>query len=234
MVGPDGPMRTINPGEELIYRFRAEHSGIWLYHCATAPMAVHIAAGMFGAVVIDPPSLAAVDAEYLMVQSDAYLGDGEVDAVKVAAGTPDLVMFNAFADQYVHRPLHAEVGDRLRIWVLDAGPNESVGFHIVGTQFDTVYKEGAYLLRAGDPDSGGSQVLDLAVAQGVRRSPVRRTRHLHVPRSSDVRRRPRRDGQDRRRMTQEYSRITLRRETGSASDCRARMPMGPAGRGNTV
>lgn len=166
MVGPDGPMRTINPGEELIYRFRAEHSGIWLYHCATTPMAVHIAAGMFGAVVIDPPSLSAVDAEYLMVQSDAYLGDGEVDAVKVAAGTPDLVMFNAFADQYVHRPLHAEVGDRLRIWVLDAGPNEPVAFHIVGSQFDTVYKEGTYLLRAGDPDSGGSQVLDLAVAQG--------------------------------------------------------------------
>ncbi|MFD6897753.1 multicopper oxidase domain-containing protein [Rhodococcus sp. NPDC060086] len=166
MVGPDEPMRTINPGEELIYRFRAEHSGIWLYHCATAPMAMHIAAGMFGAVVIDPPSLGPADAEYLMVQSEAYLGDGEVDADKVDAGTPDLVMFNGFANQYLHRPLHAEVGDRLRIWVLDAGPNEGVGFHVVGSQFDTVYKEGAYLLRAGNPDSGGAQVLDLAVAQG--------------------------------------------------------------------
>ncbi|MFD6856670.1 multicopper oxidase domain-containing protein [Rhodococcus sp. NPDC060090] len=166
MVGPDEPMRTINPGEKLIYRFRAEHSGIWLYHCATAPMAVHIAAGMFGAVVIDPPSLGPVDAEYLLVQSDAYLGDGAVDADKVAAGTPDLVMFNGFANQYLHRPLRAEVGDRLRIWVLDAGPNESAGLHVVGSQFDTVYKEGAYMLRAGDPDSGGAQVLDLAVAQG--------------------------------------------------------------------
>ncbi|NLU63483.1 multicopper oxidase domain-containing protein [Rhodococcus sp. HNM0563] len=166
MVGPDEPMRTINPGEELIYRFRAEHSGIWLYHCATPPMAVHIAAGMFGAVVIDPPSLGPVDAEYLMVQSDAYLGAGQVDAEKVAAGNPDLVMFNGFAGQYVHRPLHAATGDRVRIWVLDAGPNETVAFHVVGAQFDTVYKEGAYLLRADDPDSGGSQVLDLAVAQG--------------------------------------------------------------------
>ncbi|WP_420749318.1 multicopper oxidase domain-containing protein [Rhodococcus sp. O3] len=166
MVGPDEPMRTIEPGEQLVYRFRAEHTGIWLYHCATAPMAVHIAAGMFGAVVIDPPSLAPVDAEYLVVQSEVYLGDGEVDADKVTAATPDLVVFNGFADQYVHRPLRAKVGDRIRIWVLDAGPAENVSFHVVGSQFDTVYKEGAYLLRAGDSDSGGAQALDLAVAQG--------------------------------------------------------------------
>ncbi|MEZ5153271.1 multicopper oxidase domain-containing protein [Rhodococcus zopfii] len=166
MVGPDEPMRTIDPGAELVYRFRAEHSGIWLYHCATAPMAVHIAAGMFGAVVIDPPSLTPVDAEYLVVQSDVYLGDGTVDADKVVAAAPDLVVFNGFANQYVHRPLRAKVGDRIRVWVLDAGPAESVSFHVVGSQFDTVYKEGAYLLRAGDPDRGGAQALDLAVAQG--------------------------------------------------------------------
>ncbi|WP_137724223.1 multicopper oxidase domain-containing protein [Prescottella subtropica] len=166
MVSPDEPMRTINPGESLVYRFTAEHTGIWLYHCATAPMAVHIAAGMFGAVVIDPPSLTPVDAEYLLVQSDVYLGDGGPDADKVAAGTPDLVVFNGYANQYVHRPLRARVGDRVRFWVLDAGPNEPVAFHVVGGQFDTVYKEGAYLLRPGGPDHGGAQVLDLAVAQG--------------------------------------------------------------------
>ncbi len=165
IVSPDAPMRTINPGESLVYRFTAERSGIWLYHCATAPMAVHIAAGMFGAVVIDPPTLAPVAAEYLMVQSDAYLGDGTVDADKVAAATPDLVLFNGYADQYLHRPLRAKVGDRIRIWVLAAGPNQAVSFHVVGSQFDTVYKEGAYLLRPG-PDRGGAQALDLAVAQG--------------------------------------------------------------------
>ncbi|MEE2031949.1 multicopper oxidase domain-containing protein [Rhodococcus chondri] len=166
MVGPDEPMRTINPGEELVYRFRAEHTGVWMYHCATAPMAVHIAAGMFGAVVIDPPSLAPVDAEYVIVQSEAYLGDGETDADKVAAGTPDLVMFNGFANQYLHRPLRAQVGDRIRVWVLAAGPHEGVSFHVVGSQFDTVYKEGAYLLRPDNPDRGGAQALDLGVAQG--------------------------------------------------------------------
>lgn len=166
MVSPDEPMRTINPGQSLVYRFTAEHTGIWLYHCATAPMAPHIAAGMFGAVVIDPPGLAPVDAEYLIVQSEAYLGADTVDADKVAAGTPDLVVFNGYADQYLHRPLRAGAGDRIRIWVLDAGPNVDLPFHVVGAQFDTVYKEGGYLLRPDDPGRGGAQVLDLSVAQG--------------------------------------------------------------------
>ncbi len=168
MVSPDEPMRTIDPGESLVYRFTAEHTGIWLYHCATAPMADHIAAGMFGAVVIDPPGLAPVDAEYLMEQSDVYLGPagGEVDHAKAAAKTPDLVVFNGYADQYAARPLHAKTGDRIRIWVLDAGPNMPSAFHVVGTQFDTVYKEGAYLLRPDDPLHGGAQVLDLSPAQG--------------------------------------------------------------------
>ncbi|WP_035720032.1 multicopper oxidase domain-containing protein [Gordonia shandongensis] len=169
MVSPDENMRDIGPGESLVYRFRAEHTGIWLYHCATAPMPVHLAAGMFGAVVIDPPDLAPVSAEYLFTQSEWYLGgDGEpIDADKVAAGgVPDLVMFNGYANQYMHRPLRARVGDRVRMWVLDAGPNEPLSFHVIGTQFDTVYKEGAYLLRPDRDGPGGSQVLDLAAAQG--------------------------------------------------------------------
>src|SRR5699024_4575072 len=168
MISPDAAMRTINPGEQLVYRFTAEHTGIWLYHCATAPMADHIAAGMFGAVVIDPPDLAPVDAEYLLEQSDMYLGPagGEVDHDKVAAKAPDLVVFNGYADQYAARPIEAKTGDRIRIWVLDAGPDVPSAFHVVGTQFDTVYKEGAYLLRPGNALDGGAQVLDLAPAQG--------------------------------------------------------------------
>lgn len=168
MVSPDTNMRDINPGERLVYRFRAEHTGIWLYHCATMPMPVHLAAGMFGAVVIDPPDLAPVDAEYLFTQSEWYLGpDGApIDADKVATGIPDLVMFNGYANQYVYRPLRAKVGDRIRMWVLDAGPNEPLSFHVIGSQFDTVYKEGAYLLRRDNALRGGSQALGLLPAQG--------------------------------------------------------------------
>ncbi|PRZ41817.1 nitrite reductase (NO-forming) [Antricoccus suffuscus] len=167
-VSPDEPMRSINPGQSLVYTFAAHHSGIWLYHCSTMPMSAHIANGMFGAVIIDPPNLAPVDAEYLFVQSEYYLGPrgGVVDPEKVATKKPDLVAFNGYANQYKYRPITAHPGERVRIWVLDAGPNLSTAFHVVGTQFDTVYAEGAYLLSPSDGLDGGSQVLSLSAAQG--------------------------------------------------------------------
>lgn len=171
IVSPDEVMRSINPGESLTYRFTAEHAGIWLYHCSTAPMSVHLASGMHGAVVIDPDGLAPVDREYLLIQSEIYLGaDGQTDAVKVAAKTPDLMAFNGVAFQYVLAPLQARSGERVRLWVLDAGPSLPSSFHVVGLQFDTVFHEGTYLLggpdRAGSAWRGGSQALGLMPAQG--------------------------------------------------------------------
>lgn len=166
-VAPGPVMRTIGPGGTLLYRFTATHAGVWMYHCSTGPMSVHIANGMFGAVIIDPPGLDRVDREYVLIQSELYLGSqaGPVDADKVRAQRPDLVVFNGYADQYDARPLSARVGERVRIWVLDAGPDRATSFHVVGAAFDTVYAEGAYLLRPG-PAAGGSQALGLQVAQG--------------------------------------------------------------------
>lgn len=164
-LAPDEPMRTIQPGERLVYRFTATRAGIWLYHCSTMPMSLHIANGMFGAVIIDPPDLPRVDREYVIVQSEMYLGaPGEdADADKVAADKPDLVVFNGYARQYDHTPLTARVGERVRIWVLAAGPNRGTSFHVVGGQFDTVWSEGDYRLR---PGAGGAQTLGLFAAQG--------------------------------------------------------------------
>jgi len=167
-VAPDQVMRTLAPGRSLVYRFTARHSGIWLYHCSTMPMSVHIANGMFGAVVIDPPDLPKVARSYLLLQSELYLGHqgGPADATKVMAEEPDAVVFNGYADQYDHQPLTARVGQRIRIWVLDAGPDRPSDFHVVGGQFDTVFEEGAYLLRRDNPEHGASQVLSLGPAQG--------------------------------------------------------------------
>ena len=164
-LAPDRPMRTIAPGESLVYRFTAQRAGIWMYHCSTMPMSAHIANGMFGAVVIEPEGLPPVDRSYLLVQSELYLGPqgGVVDTAKLGAEQPDAVVFNGYANQYDARPLPARVGERVRVWVLDAGPNRPSSFHVVGGQFDTVYFEGAHLLRGGD---GGSQTLALAAAQG--------------------------------------------------------------------
>jgi nitrite reductase (NO-forming) len=83
------------------------------------------------------------------------------------ADQPDAVMFNGYVNQYKYAPItDVKAGERVRIWMLDAGPSDVSSFHIVGTIFDTVFKEGAYLLRPANHEHGGSQVLDLAPAQG--------------------------------------------------------------------
>jgi nitrite reductase (NO-forming) len=165
---PDQVMRSIEPGQSLVYRFTADHSGAWLYHCSTMPMGLHIANGMYGAVVIDPPGLAKVDREYVVVSAELFVGttQGGADPAAVASDQWDAALFNGYPDQYVHAPLTAKVGERVRWWVVAAGPNDGVAFHIVGTQFDTVFKEGAYLLRRGNAQHGAAQVLDLGPAQG--------------------------------------------------------------------
>jgi nitrite reductase (NO-forming) len=165
-LAPDRPMRPIEPGEQLVYRFTATKAGIWMYHCATEPMLHHIGNGMYGAVIVDPPDLTEVDREYVLVQSELYLGgDGEPgDLVKMKSERPDAVVFNGYVSQYAHRPLTAAAGERVRIWLLNAGPSRHSAFHVVGTRFDTVYREGALILQPSDP--GGAQVLDLAPAAG--------------------------------------------------------------------
>ncbi len=159
-------MRTIDPGKELLYTFVAGHSGIFMYHCGTPPTLHHIGNGMYGAIIIDPPDLAPVDHEFVMVQSELYTAPkGDVASLdKMLADKWDAIVFNGYPNQYLHRPIRVEPGQRIRVWVLDVGPSENSSFHIVGTIFDTTYKEGAYLLRPGG--QGGSQALDLQPAQG--------------------------------------------------------------------
>lgn len=182
-LAPDRPMRTIPPGQSLVYRFTAGRAGAWMYHCSTHPMSHHIAAGMAGAVIIEPDGLPPVDRSYVLVQSEAYVtagGDGRaaarpedaqpIDAAKIAARRHDFVVFNGIANQYDDFPLRAKVGERVRIWSVDTGPNVPSSLHVVGGQFDTVYAEGGYHLKGGeDPfgtTGGGSQALSLQPAQG--------------------------------------------------------------------
>ncbi len=173
-LAPDEPMRTIEPGESLVYEFTANRSGIWMYHCSTMPMTQHIANGMFGAVVIEPDGLERVDREYVLIQSELYLGaeGGPASDVKAAAMSADVMAFNGRAFQYAVHPLTAKAGDRVRFWVLDAGPAQPLSFHVVGAQFDTVWTEGAYSVYRGRSTDGitagitGAQTLPLLAAQG--------------------------------------------------------------------
>ncbi len=160
-------MRSIGPGESLVYQYRAQYAGAYMYHCGTAPALHHIGNGMYGAIIIDPPNLPEVDREFVVVQSELYLGEqgqpGSLD--KMLEADWDAVVFNGYYDQYKHAPIRVEADERIRVWVIDDGPSENSAFHIVGTIFDTVWKEGSYLLQP-DERQGGSQVLDLQPAQG--------------------------------------------------------------------
>jgi nitrite reductase (NO-forming) len=160
-------MRTIEPGESLVYQFEAKHAGVWMYHCGTAPTLHHIGNGMFGAIIIDPPNLAPVDHEFVLVQSELYPGpEGEPgDLAAMQDEDHTAVVFNGYVNQYQHPPIRVEPNERVRVFVLDAGPSENSAFHIVGTIFDTVFKEGTYLLSP-DARQGGAQALDLQPSQG--------------------------------------------------------------------
>jgi nitrite reductase (NO-forming) len=167
MVAWSDEMRSIKPGESLVYRYEAKHSGIFMYHCGTAPALHHIGNGMYGAVIIDPQDLAPVAKEYALIQSELYLGPQgkEADLAKMKSDQWDAVVFNGYVNQYRDRPIQVQPNERIRVWVLDAGPSENSSFHVVGTIFDTVFKEGAYTLQPG-PSQGGAQALDLQPAQG--------------------------------------------------------------------
>jgi nitrite reductase (NO-forming) len=167
-VAWDDEMRTIEPGEELVYQFEAKHAGAFMYHCGTAPTLHHIGNGMHGAIIIDPPELAPVDHEYVFVQHEYYTGpEGEPgDLSKMIDDDWDAIVFNGYVNQYLHAPIDGiQVGERVRAWVVDNGPSENSSWHVVGTVFDTLFKEGAYQLRP-DESRGGAQALDLQPAQG--------------------------------------------------------------------
>jgi nitrite reductase (NO-forming) len=146
---PMQAMTEVAPGRSVTYTFRAWYSGIYLYHCGTRPVLEHLANGMFGAVIIDPPHLPAVSKEFLIVQSELYLGPQRQsgDYAKMLRGQPDAEVFNSYYDQYLYAPLHVTAGQQVRIWVLDAGPSGDSSFHVVGAQFTTVFSNGAYLLH---------------------------------------------------------------------------------------
>ncbi len=167
----DRQMVEIKPGETFTYTFTAEYAGVWMYHCGTAPTLLHIANGMFGMVIVEPKGgLPKVDTEYTIVQSEWYLGaQGQpADYAKAneVAASPDFVVFNGVANQYKDNPLPVKTKGRVRLFVLDVGPNLGSSFHVVGTIFDTVEKEGV-LLQRGNAAGWGSQAVDLSPAQAA-------------------------------------------------------------------
>ena len=163
-------MTSINPGESKLYEWRADYAGVWMYHCGSNPALHHIASGMYGMVIVEPrEGLPKVDHEFAIVQSEFYLGKaGDITSFHKAGAThgPDYVVFNGVAYQYKDHPIEVGTGKKVRMYVLNAGPNEDSSFHIVGTIFNRVIKEGMELVPE-NKGHYGAQAVDLAPAQGA-------------------------------------------------------------------
>jgi nitrite reductase (NO-forming) len=151
--GPGGGavLTNVAPGEKKAFRFKAMNPGIYVYHCAMAPVPYHISKGMYGLILVEPEGgLPKVDREFYVVQGDVYIEGQRGDKgmlgdslTKLVEERPDYVVFNGSVGALVgENALKANVGDTVRIYFGVGGPNITSSFHIIGEVFDWVYPEG--------------------------------------------------------------------------------------------
>jgi nitrite reductase (NO-forming) len=156
MVAPDDKYRSIGPGQTIDFEFTPNYPGVFMYHCGTPMVLEHIAAGMYGMVIVEPREgyPTKVDREYAIVQSEFYTKrdpqqrevDGAplyvLDGERVRSKAPTYTVFNGRYNRFVDEPLQAKAGERVRLFVLNVGPSNTSSFHVVGTIFDRVWIEG--------------------------------------------------------------------------------------------
>ncbi|MEO8880869.1 MAG: multicopper oxidase domain-containing protein [Gemmatimonadaceae bacterium] len=163
-LDPKTAFRSVAPGQSHTFTFKPKYAGAFLYHCGTAPVLMHIGSGMFGAIIVDPLEPLPHAKEFVLLQNEYYLSpaaDGiqASDYAKMLAMMPDLVCFNGRPNQYQEAPIRVKLGDRVRFFVVSAGPSYPCNFHVVGEQFDTVY-------LAAPPNSPLHGVQTFSVAPG--------------------------------------------------------------------
>lgn len=158
-TGPGGgaAVTTAEENETKTARFRLLCPGLYLYHCAAAPVPVHIANGMYGLIYVQPAegNLPPVDKEYYVMQSEFYheppevLDDGRPSSVVEFSypnglrEEPNIVVFNGTESALTRdKPLKANVGESVRIFFGNAGPNLTSSFHVIGSHFRKVYRDG--------------------------------------------------------------------------------------------
>lgn len=149
--GGGGVATQAAPGEEKGFVFKALNPGIYVYHCATPPVAQHISAGMYGLILVEPEGgLPKVDREFYVMQGELYTeetigtqGDLTESWDKLLNEQPEFFVFNgavgALANQ---KPLKAKVGETVRIYFGVGGPNATSSFHVIGEIFDKAYSFG--------------------------------------------------------------------------------------------
>jgi nitrite reductase (NO-forming) len=158
-VNPGTAFKSIAPGEKWSFTFVAKHPGVYMYHCATQPILMHTGSGMVGMLVVRPKGLAPAK-ELWMTQQEYYLGaaGGPASMKKMQSKSPDVIAFNGYANQYKDHPITVKRGERVRMYVMNAGPSIWTAFHVIGTVFDKTDVEGVI--------GHDSQTINLAPSQG--------------------------------------------------------------------
>ena len=176
----DHAMKSIMPGDSLSFEFTATTPGAFMVHCGTAPVLMHIAQGMYLAIIVDPKGgwPGDADKEFVIVQSEFYPRPSAADTSvregdwsAMLDGKPTYVVFNGRAAQYRTAPLQVDEGDKVRFFVVNAGPNRDSDFHIVGAIFDTVYPDGdpshaLHGIQTQMVPVGGGAVFETTFARG--------------------------------------------------------------------
>lgn len=158
VTGPGGGATSsfTAPGHSSQFTFKALNPGLYVYHCATAPVGMHIANGMYGLILVEPEGgLPEVDKEFYVMQSEFYTkgaygeeGLQPFDMAKALTEIPDYVVFNGSVGALTgDNAITAEVGETVRIFVGNGGPNLVSSFHLIGEIFDKVYVEGGDLIN---------------------------------------------------------------------------------------
>ncbi len=156
VTGPGGGAASsfTAPGHQSQFSFKALNPGLYVYHCATAPVGMHVANGMYGLILVEPKDgLPKVDREYYVMQGDFYTAGtfGEeglqaFDQTKAVNEQPSYVVFNGAVGSLVgDKALKAKVGETVRLYVGNGGPNLTSSFHVIGEIFDQVYQEGGMI-----------------------------------------------------------------------------------------
>lgn len=158
--------QAIKPGESMTFEFQANYPGLFYFHCSAAPVDMHIANGMFGAVIVDPPGYVPEGKEYVVIQNEWYKAGASVQELR--EGKPVAVALNGSAARHVNEPLTAAPGEKVRFYFINAGINDFSAWHIIGTIFDAIYPDGNPLNKREGVQTvtvapGGAVITDLTV-----------------------------------------------------------------------
>lgn len=132
--------QVVNPAATFTFDWTADYPGVFMYHCGAPPVIMHIADGMFGAIIVDPKGGRPTAREYVLVQSEFYGTGGDYKAM--LSNSPDVVAFNGQAFRYKTTPLAVSGSELVRIFIVNAGPNCTSAFHVIGALFSRYEPEG--------------------------------------------------------------------------------------------